>query len=217
MVSAIGAVVLKEIVVEFRNRSLLYTLLLFTVVVVLILAFALMEKTIAPELFVAFCWIVLFFLAIQSGARSFAAEYERETVVLLHTLVSGYAVFWGKVVYQVGMVTFLMSIAAALLLLVFDVPIASMTGFWLTLGVSSVLMGAMVPIFSALIARSQMKGALLPVLAFPVFVPLMRLGIEGMLDAVLKQWHVQTLILMGAYAGIVITLAAMLFDYVWRE
>jgi len=162
--------------------------------------------------------VALYFAAVYHRRCAYSGiEYERETVFLLHTLVSGYAVFWGKVVYQVGMVTVLMSIAAALLLLVFDVQIASMTDFWLILGVSSILMGAMVPIFSALIARSQMKGTLLPVLAFPVFVPLMRLGIEGMLDAVLKQLHIHTLILMVAYAGIVITLAAMLFDYVWRE
>ncbi len=213
----IGAVVYKEVVVELRSRSLLYTLLLFTVIVVLILAFALMETRIAPDLFVAFCWIVLFFLGMQSGVRSFAFEYERGTAVLLYTLAPGYAVFWGKVLYHLAVVVVLSSVAAALLLLVFDVALASPWGFWSYLLGSSALVGAVVPVFSALIARSQLKGALLPVLAFPVFVPLMRLGIDGMLEAALSQWNGKPLVLMVAYTGVVLTVAALLFDYVWRE
>ncbi len=77
-------------------------------------------------------------------------------------------------------------------------------------------------LLSALIARAAGgRGALLPVLLFPVLVPLLLSAVEATRSALLvaEGWAAATdeLLTLVGFGGAVITAAVLLFDYIWLD
>jgi heme exporter protein B len=70
-----------------------------------------------------------------------------------------------------------------------------------------------------LIAKGSSKNALFPVLAFPILVPLILLGIESFrytIDGGVSGGD-SNFRLMTAYAGLIVSVSFLLFDFVWKE
>lgn len=75
-------------------------------------------------------------------------------------------------------------------------------------------------IISAIISRSQVKGALYPVLIFPIILPQMLLGID-LIRRVLIGINMNNFILdLFILIGYIIALSMLswvLFDFIWKE
>jgi len=74
-------------------------------------------------------------------------------------------------------------------------------------------------IIGAIVAKASVRGALFAVLSFPVLLPLLVAAIGGTDAALLGAgWNgaENQLRLLVAYAVIMITASAVLFDFVWN-
>jgi len=76
-------------------------------------------------------------------------------------------------------------------------------------------------LLAAIIARTANKGPLLPVLLFPLLVPVLLSVVSATRHALPNGlgWNAaadELLTLIG-FAGVVITASVLLFDYVWNE
>jgi len=149
------------------------------------------------------------------------AEEERGTVLLLQLNVPGSQVFAGKLIFN-----FLLLVAVDLVaLLVFALLLNMVIENWGLL-VASLLLGSVglagaTTLLAAIIARASNKGPLLPVLLFPLLIPLLlsvvrasRAALEGGLGVSGAMGDLQTILL---FSGVVITAAVLLFDYVWQD
>jgi len=92
----------------------------------------------------------------------------------------------------------------------------------LTLLLGSIGLAGATTLLSALIARAAGgRGALLPVLLFPVLVPLLLSAVEATRSALLvaEGWTAATdeLLTLVGFGGAVITAAVLLFDYIWLD
>jgi heme exporter protein B len=77
-------------------------------------------------------------------------------------------------------------------------------------------------LLSALVARARAAGPLLPVLAFPVVVPVLLPAVALTTlaaGAPSGAWAAARgdLALLAAYAGLLVSASFVLFDYVWRD
>jgi heme exporter protein B len=93
-----------------------------------------------------------------------------------------------------------------------------------TLGLGALGLAGATTLLSALIARASSQGPLLPVLAFPLMIPLLLTVIRVtqrtlLLGASAGPWSasLNDLITLGGYAGAVITASVLLFDFVWND
>ena len=218
---SVAAVFDKDWRSELRTRYAISALLMFVVTTIAILMFSLGTEEAPPEVLSGMLWVVIFFAAMSGLSRTFVAEEERGTTMTLQLLTSPGAVYFGKLLFNLVLVTGLSVFTVLLYALFINGFVIRNAGlFAVTVGLGSVGFSAAATIIAAIIAKAATRGTLYPVLSFPVLLPLLlavinatRLAAEGavMADAA---GEFQLLI---SYIVVVVTASALVFEYVWKE
>ena len=233
----VWAIFLKDLHLELRNRYALNVLLMFVLSSVLVVTFAIGTDPVSTRTQAALLWIVITFSASLGLGRSFIAEEERGTVLLLQLNVPGGQVFAGKLVFNMVLIffvnlvallvfTFLLNtrITDAGLIIVFIQLAAHCRGAGLiitTLFLGSVGLAGATTLLSAIVARATGSSALLPVLLLPLLYPLLlsvvRATQNGFTGGTGWEGSGDHLINLVAFAGVVITASVLLFEHVWND
>ncbi len=217
----IGVLVWKDILLEIRSRDLVVSVVVFGVVVVVVFNFALNAtpqrvEDVAPGIL----WVAFAFAGVMAMNRAFVREKEEGGLDgLLLTPVSRDAIFLGKAgasfVFMLLVEAILLPIFAGLLdfsglsfTLVFTIVLA-------TLGFSVV--GTL---FSAIAVQTRSREILLPVLFFPVILPV----IIGAVEATKRSIGGETAVgighwlpLLGAFDALFLVICPWAFSIVVEE
>jgi heme exporter protein B len=214
------AVLEKDVRLELRSRYAVNMLLMFVLATLLLVFFAIGQEPVSTHVQAALLWVVILFSAAIGLGRAFIGEEERGTVLLLQLNTRGSMVYAGKLLFNFVLTLGLnlVAVAALVVLLNVDVLVPGLLALTLVLGALG-LSGA-TTLLAALIARSS-KGPMLPVLLFPVLVPLL-LSVVSATGHALPQGQGWTaardeLATLVGFGGVVITASVLLFDYVWRD
>jgi heme exporter protein CcmB len=172
----------KDVTVEVRSRETIATTLFFALSAVLVFAFALVrEGRVVADAAAGILWIAIAFSATLALGRTFERERYGDTLrALMLAPADRPAIYVGKLagvfalvvaaeIVLVPLVTFLFS--AALLqrpLLLAGLLLAGTLGF-LAVGT----------LFAAMLARARSRDVLLPVLLYPITVPVIIAGVRG--------------------------------------
>lgn len=172
-----------------------------------------------PFLYSVLLWIILTFSALSGLARSFVKEEEAGTIDVLKLSARPQAVFLGKLLFNLTLLSALGLIIVPLFI-VFMAYQISLPGFFLGMVISGVLgLGAGTTIIAAMIARASARGALFSVLSLPLLFPLMITCIKGCERAAVgvnsAGWPEVRIAI--AYVIIMIILSLFLFPLVWEE
>ena len=215
------AVFRKEIAMEFRSRIALSALFLFMVITISTIAFTTAGEKIEKYIASALLWIVLFFGSMTGLSRTFVMEEERGTSLLLKLSSRPIEVFFGKLLFTMTLSMSLSILGAGLFL--FFLPsllIGNMMLYWIMVIILSVCMASAITAIAAIISKANGKGALFPVLSFPVLLPPALLGIEALSMAIHGANISEagsTIIVLLSYAGIMISVSSLLFEFIWNE
>jgi heme exporter protein B len=172
----------KDLTVEVRSLEIAYTTLFFAVSCVLFFAFALVREGKPPEDGAAgILWIAIAFAGTLALGRTFERERQSETLrALLMAPAARPAIYVGKLL---GILALLIAAEVVLVPLVAFLFQAALFAhpFWLaavlvtgTLGFASV--GTL---FSAMLVRARSRDVLLPVLLYPITVPVIIAGVRA--------------------------------------
>jgi len=219
--STILAVFEKDTKSELRSRYAISAVMLFILTTITILLIGTKGEDIQEGLASGLLWVIMFFSSMMGLSRAFVSEEERGTSFLLQLSVSSASVYFGKLVYNILLSLLLNSFAVILFFLfIANIDIKMFDVFILAHVMGSIGIGAASTIISAIIARANTKGALFPVLAFPILLPLLFIGIDATLISLIgmdngNAWN--DIQLMFAYCGIIISLSYILFDMVWKD
>ncbi len=215
------AVFEKDVRLELRSRYAVSMLLLFVLSSLLLMAFGIGQTAVSTRVQSALLWVVILFSAAVGLGRAFISEEERGTVLLLRLHTRGSMVYAGKLLFNflLMLVVNLVALGAFLLLLRVRVQAPGLLLATLVLGALG-LAGA-TTLLAAIIARAANRGPLLPVLLFPLLVPLL-LSVVSATRAALPDgngWAAagDELLTLFGFAGVVITVSVLLFDHVWNE
>jgi heme exporter protein CcmB len=175
-------VVRKDLTIEIRSLEIISTTLFFATTVVLVFSFGLIKEGRAPDdVAAAILWIAIAFAGTLALGRTFDRERQNETLrALMLAPADRPALYVGKllgIVLLLGLVELLLVLLVGLL---FQAPIFTNT-LWLvallatgTLGFSSV--GTL---FAAMLVRARSRDVLLPIMLYPITVPVMIAGVRG--------------------------------------
>src|SRR6516165_892702 len=173
----------KDIAIEARSREIVYTTLLFAVSCLLIFSFAfVMEEGVPVEGAAAgILWIAVAFSGTLALGRTFERERYGETLrALLLTPGSRAAIYAGKLL---GMVLLMLGTEAVLTPMVavfFHAPFFARPLQLVALLVLGTIGFASVgTLFAAMLVRTRTRDVLLPILLFPVTIPVMIAGVRG--------------------------------------
>ena len=217
----IPVLVWKDILLELRSRDIVVSVLVFALLIVVVFNFALNitpeEATIlAPGVF----WVAFAFAGTLTMNRAFVLEKEQGGLEgLLLSPVSRDAIFLGK-----ALASFLfMIIVEALLLPVFG-ALFSFSVFSVSLIVTILLatlgFATVGTLFSSIAIQSRSREIMLPILFFPVILPVIIAAVEASKQAIggeslvgISRW----LPLIAAFDAIYLVVCPWAFGIVMEE
>lgn len=206
---------------ELRTRYALNALLMFVITTISIILFAIGNESPSVEVLAGMLWVVIFFSAMSGMSRSFVSEEERGTVMTLHLIATPASVYFGKLVFNLVLLLSMNIITVILYLLVIpNFIVQSFSIFIVTLILGTLGLASAATIIAAIIAKSNTKGTLYPVLSFPILLPLLltvisatKMAIEGMVfSAAIGEFRI-----LISYTVVIIAVSYLLFDYVWKD
>lgn len=215
------AVAEKDIRSELRTRIGITSLGLFVVTTVSVIVFAIAEEPLQRPLASALLWVTMFYTAMTGLGRSFITEEERGTSLYLRLHTAPLSVYFGKLAVNciLGLAA---NLVAVVLMMWFVDTIAesNIVALLCVITVSTIGLASVITMVSAIVAKAGTRNALLPVLAFPMLVPLLMPGVKATLYALADMSINEAtgdLLLMVAYSGIVIVVSTFVFEVVWTE
>lgn len=166
----------KDLLSELRQKEILNTLLFFGILIIFLYSFALgtdpnLLKKIAPGLL----WLVILFSSVLALDRSFQAEWEEGCLDhLILYAVSQRALFLGKVATNFCYIFIVQVITAFAMMILFDLPMPH--NFFLlavTLFLGNLGVAVLGTFYAALTIKTKARQAMLPLLLFPMLIPLL--------------------------------------------
>ena len=216
---AVWLILRKDLTVEVRSREIAYTTLFFAVSCVLVFAFALVKEGKPPEDGAAgILWIAIAFAGTLALGRGFERERQADTLrALLLAPAPRPAVYVGKLLGIVALLIGAEVVLVPLVALLYQAPLLKYPG-WLALILLTGTLGfcAVGTLFAAMLVRARSRDVLLPVLLYPITVPVIIAGVRG--TAALLQPTIEFEIvrfwiaLLVAFDVVFVTLALWTFE-----
>jgi heme exporter protein B len=217
----IVAIVHKDVIAELRTKEMFSSMFVFALLVIIIFNFAFElrvanVKQIAPGVL----WVTFTFAGMLGLNRSFILEKDKGCLEgLLLAPVDRSAIYFGKMLGNLIFMSVVEAIVLPIFWVLFNPPLFSpplipviVLG---TLGFAGV--GTL---FSAIAVHTRAREVMLPILLFPIVMPLMIAAVKitgGLLDgqplAEMRNW----LNLLIGFDIIFLTVSYMTFDYVVEE
>ncbi len=172
----------KDLVVESRSRELAYTTVFLAVACVLVFAFALVREGRAPDDAPAgILWVAVAFSGTLALGRAFERERQAETLrALLLAPVERSAVYLGKLLALLVLMAGVEAILVPVVGLLFGAPVSRAPVLLLALLASGTVgFAAVGTLFAAMLVRARSRDVLLPVVLYPVAVPVIIAGVRG--------------------------------------
>lgn len=169
------SVFFKDLRLEGRSKDILSTTLFFAALVVLIMGFAFGPDTgKLKDAAGGVLWVALAFASLLAAGRAFASETENGALESLLTYpVAHEWLYVGKVAANIVLMLVLGAVTVMLTSVFFDVQFASVPLLSLTLVLGIVGLSLVMTFYSAITVNLRAKEALLPVLSFPIIIPVM--------------------------------------------
>lgn len=182
-------VVKKDLTVEVRSREILYTTLFFAISCVLVFAVAFVREGAAlTEAGAGILWIAIAFAGTLALGRTFERERHTETLrALLLAPADRPAVYFGKLLGIVALLAATELILLPLVALLFQAPLLGrplLMGLLMVTG--TIGFCAVGTLFAAMLVRARSRDVLLPILLYPITIPVIIAGVRGTL-ALLEQ------------------------------
>jgi len=172
----------KDLTVEVRSGEIAYTTLFFAFTCVLVFAFALVREGRPPEDGAAgILWIAIVFAGNLALGRAFERERQAETLrALLLAPAPRPAVYLGKLFGIVVLLAGTEVILVPMISLLFQARLLAHP-FWLAaiLAAGTIGFAAVGTLFAAMLVRARSRDVLLPVLLYPITVPVIIAGVRG--------------------------------------
>lgn len=172
----------KDLTVEVRSREVLFTTLFFAVSVVLVFSFAIVREGRAPDDVAAgILWVAISFSGTLAMGRTFERERYNDTLrALILAPADRPAVYLGKLLGLLLLLALVELILLPLIGLLFDAPILAFPfKLFVLLAAGTVGFCAVGTLFAAMLVRVRSRDTLLPVLLYPITIPVMIGGVRG--------------------------------------
>jgi heme exporter protein CcmB len=214
----------KDLLIELRSREIVYTTLFFAVSCVLVFAFGLVRDGRALEhAAAAVLWIAIAFSGTLALGRAFERERQSETLrALMMAPIDRPALYLGKLLGVLVLLAAVEAIVAPLVAFMFQAPLFRHPLLMLGLiATGTIGFSAVGTLFAAMLVRARSRDVLLPVLLYPITIPVIIAGVRG--TAALLQPEVDVamarawLSLLVFFDAVFITLALWVFEPVMTE
>ncbi len=221
---AVWVVTRKDLLVEARTKEILYTTVFFALACVLVFAFGFVRDGQAlPDAAAGILWIAIAFSGTLALGRAFERERQGETLrALLLAPIDRPALYLGKLLGILIVLAAVETLVVPLVALMFQAALFDHALLMIGLLVAGTVgFAAVGTLFAAMLVRARSRDVLLPVLLYPITVPVIIAGVRGtaaLLQPEADQPMARAWIAMLIFFDVVfITLALWTFEPVMTE
>src|SRR5687768_8774158 len=179
---AVWIVTRKDLLVEARTKEIFFTTVFFALACVLIFAFSFVKDGRAvPDAAAGILWIAIAFSGTLALGRVFERERQGETLrALLISPIDRPALYVGKLLGIVILLAAVEVLVVPLVGLMFQAPLFAHPLLMLgLLAAGTVGFAAVGTLFAAMLVRARSRDVMLPVLLYPITVPVIIAGVRG--------------------------------------
>ena len=219
----VGAIVRKDLLLELRTRERLAAMGGLTVLLAILFHFAIDQGLVRMQLLAGgLLWLTILLGGMLGMGRTFEMEREQGAIQgLLTSPIPLDGIYLAKVISNFVLVAVIEIVALAAYWLFFGFDYGGepllLAG---VLGVATLGFVAVTTLFSAISAQTTMGQTLLPILIFPLLVPVVIFGVTatGRIFASRPAREVEGgLYLLAAFAVLALVAGTILFRYVVEE
>jgi heme exporter protein B len=172
----------KDLTVEMRSREILYTTVFFAASCVLVFAFGFVrDGRPVDDVAAGILWIAIAFSGTLALGRTFERERINETLqALMLAPADRPAIYAGKLLGILVLMGAVEIVLVPMVALLFQAPLFSHPFLLVALLVTGTLGFASVgTLFAAMLVRARSRDVLLPVLLYPITIPVIIAGVRG--------------------------------------
>jgi len=214
----------KDFAIEVKSREILYTTLLFALSCVLVFSIGFVKQGEPLEDAAAgILWIAIEFAGTLALGRTFERERYAETLrALLLAPASRAAIYVGKMLGIVLLLAVVELLLVPLVALLFRSPLGTQPAFLAALlATGTVGFAAVGTLFAAMLVRARSRDVMLPILLYPMTIPVMIAGVRGTSallqsppdTATVAMW----IAILAAFDVVFVTLSLWTFEPVMTE
>lgn len=207
---------LKEVKTEWRNRYAINGIMVQLVASVFIsyLCFA----NIKPMTWNALFWVIVLFSSVNAIARSFIQE-RSGSLLYLHTLVNPLAVLFSKMLLNVLVALMVSVIGFVVFMFFLGTPEWQLLPYFSLIALFSVGLGCLFTAVSAIASKTRSGSILMPMLSFPLIIPLLLVGLNSASHIVVGQEEnlFRSIGVMALIIAMIVILSTLLFRFLWQD
>jgi heme exporter protein CcmB len=223
LVRVVVLVARKDLTIEMRSREILFTTAFFALSCVLVFAFGFVKNGQAiDDVASAILWIAIAFSGTLALGRTFERERTNETLQALMLAPSDRpAIYLGKLIGVLVLLFVVEALLVPLVSLLFQMPVWGSP--WLLLGLlvfGTLGFASVGTLFAAMLVRARSRDVLLPVLLYPITIPVIIAGVRGTAaltqpggDVTARAW----IAMLVFFDAVFVTLALWTFEAVMTE
>lgn len=213
----------KDLAIEARSRELINTTVFFALSCVIIFAVSFVREKPLTDAAAGILWVAIAFSGTLALGRTFERERYADTLrALLLAPGDRPAIYVGKLIGILALLFATEIIVVPLVALLFQARLFAFPLLMVALLVSGTVGFACVgTLFAAMLSRARSRDVLLPILLYPVTIPVMIAGVRGtgaLLDAtpqldMARLW----IMLLVSFDVVFLTLSLWTFEPVMTE
>jgi heme exporter protein CcmB len=214
----------KDVAIEYKTREILYTTLFFAVACVLVFSFAFVREGQPIEGAAGgILWIAIIFSGNLALGRTFERERHGETMrALLLAPAPRAAIYLGKLLGIVALLLLTELLLVPMITVLFREPLLARPFHLIALlALGTVGFSSVGTLFAAMLMRSRTRDVLLPILLYPITVPVIIAGVLGTSaltsTPVNEPMAVLWIALLGFFDVVFLTLALWMFEPLMTE
>jgi heme exporter protein B len=221
--SQIYAIVWKDLLLELRTRERIVAMLAFAVLAGVLFNYSLDRTIVRPQDVAAgLVWMTIVFGGLLGVGRTFHLEAQDGAFQgVLTSPAPKDAVFLGKTLANFVLLYIVALLVVAVFMLFFSLELGGSPGMLaLTLALGALGFVALGTLFSAVSSGTHMGETLLPILIFPLLVPMIIYGVSATSRLLAGRPLSEisgNLRMLGAFATLGVGAGAFLFRYVVEE
>jgi heme exporter protein B len=221
ILSEIRNLLYKDIVLEWRQKYALSSMLLFVISTVFLcyMSFRLKSNALEPITWNTLFWVIMLFTAFNTINKSFLQE-KNGRQIYLYQLASPEAVILAKIIYNILLMSFLTFTAYFIYSAFMGQVVQNVRQYLLAILMGGIGFSSSLTLMAGIASKSDNSAGLMAVLSFPIILPMIVLLIKlskNAMDGLDFAASYDELMLLGGIDLIVITLSYILFAYLWKS
>ncbi len=208
---------LKDFRLEFRQKYAISGILLYVLSTVFIVYLAFVQLN--PRVWNTLFWIIILFASVNAVTKSFTQE-SGYRALYYYSIANPLAVIISKIIYNTVLLTVITFLTFGFLSLVAGNPVKDMQLFVITMLLGSLGLAITLTFISSIAVKANNSATLMAILGFPVVIPILMTLIK--LSAVALRLiqdtsYDQDILTLVAIDLILVSIAIILFPFVWRD